>query len=423
MRNVFVLGLDPANLQTLYEAADVPEVAFHPLLSVAELIEAEELPLNELLERAEEQLEDAEHSIDAIVGYWDFPVSSMVPILCERFGLRSATLEAVLKCEHKYWSRLEQHASIEDLPNFALVDLDDDPPRPDLKYPMWIKPVKAFSSELAFRVNSEDELRDALDTIKAGIGRVGEPFQHVLDHAQLPREITDIGAQACLAEEAVSGQQVTVEGYKTGPEAEPHIYGIIDSHNYPGTSSFQHYQYPSSLPEHVQQRLADTSRQVINRIGLDSVAFNIEYFWNSETGAINLLEINPRHSQSHAILFELVDGAPNHQCMVRLALGMDPDLPYRQGDYAVAAKWFVRRFTDGVVRSAPSDAELAELHRSIPGCGVELLAGEGDRLANLPEQDPHSFAYATVHVGAADEQELAGKYEQAVANLPFEFSE
>lgn len=122
---------------------------------------------------------------------------------------------------------------------------------------MWLKPVKSFSSELAFKVTDDEEL------------------------------------------------------------------------NYPGTSSFQWRQYPSQLPLPMVERMREVSRRVIERIGLDNSTSSIECFCEPESGEVRLLEINPRHSQSHAELFEYVDGVPNHHCMVNLGLGRDPQLPHR----------------------------------------------------------------------------------------------
>lgn len=415
--NVFVLGLDDENRRTLESIPEYSEYCFYPLLTVDELIGGD-IRLAELLNKAEAQLDSFNGRIDAIVGYWDFPVSSMVPILCQRRGLPSASLEAVLKCEHKYWSRLEQQKSTREYPRFALVDWDDEAPPSNVGYPMWIKPVKAFSSELAFRVSNDEEFREALATIRSGVGRVGEPFEFALSYVDLPSEIAAVGGQACLVEEAVSGRQVTVEGYNDGDGV--HVYGVIDSHNYEGTSSFQRYQYPSQLPGEVLDRLIIVSKSVIEQIDLRSL-FNIEYFWNPDTGSVYILEINPRHSQSHAMLFDQVDGAPNHQLMLRLATGHEPELPSRRGPYAVAAKWFYRRFEDGVVRRSPTADEIRALEHDLPGVAVEIAVQEGDRLSGLPEQDSYSYNLAVIHVGAGDEQELHKKYEQCVDALPFEF--
>jgi hypothetical protein len=121
--NVFVLGLDEHNERILQKLSDAEQYRFHSLLPIEELMRGEEIPLRGLLDKAAGQLADFDESIDAIIGFWDFPVSSMVPILCSRFGgLCCASLEAVVKCEHKYWSRLEQQKVIEELPRFGLVD-------------------------------------------------------------------------------------------------------------------------------------------------------------------------------------------------------------------------------------------------------------------------------------------------------------
>lgn len=415
--NIFVLGLDELNRAELEE---LPGYRFHPLLDVAELTEAEEIDLTALLVKARRQLESFDGRIDAIIGYWDFPVSSMVPILCRDFGLPAVSLRAVVACEHKYWSRLEQEKITDAHPAFGIVDLADSPRPPSgVGYPMWLKPVKGYSSALAFRVHDDDEFNDAVEQIRQGIGAIGKPFDYVLSMLDLPEEIAAVGGEACLAEAAVSGDQVTVEGYVYNGEVR--AQGVIDTINYADTSSFLRYQYPSRLPAEVVDRLIDISKRVIAQMGLDNSTFNIEYFWEAGSGAINLLEVNPRLSQSHARLFEAVDGAPNHQCMVRLAMGEDPELPHRRGEYDFAGKWFLRRFSDGVVRRVPTADEIAEIQRSIPGVAVEIIPTEGERLSELPGQDSYSYELANIFVGASDEADLTDKYDRCVDALHFEF--
>jgi|SRR5690606_24814261 len=115
-RNVFVLGLDQGNLDQLRNIPGTDDCVFHGLLTEEELVSGEQVALGELLDKAERQLADFDGTIDAIIGYWDFPTSSMVPILCRRHGLRSASLDAVVTCEHKYWSRLRQQEVIDEYP-------------------------------------------------------------------------------------------------------------------------------------------------------------------------------------------------------------------------------------------------------------------------------------------------------------------
>jgi hypothetical protein len=417
MTNVFVLGLDEQNRATLSALPGAEQYRFHQLMTREELVK-DEMEWDSTLAEAQDRLDAFDGRVDAVVGYWDFPVSSLIPVLCARRGLPCASLEAVLKCEHKYWSRLEQSRSIDEHPRFGLVELDDRAPPDGVRYPLWLKPVKAFSSALAFRVHDDEEFRSALEEVRAGIGGIGGAFDAALRHAQVPDDVAEAGGQVCLAEEAVSGHQVTVEGYDDGEEFR--IYGIIDSYNYEDSPSFERYQYPSKVPREIVDRLHDVSRRVIRQIGLRSV-FNIEYFWDPDSGNVALLEINPRHSQSHARMFEQVDGVPNHKCMVDMGLGRTPDFPHRQGEHAVAAKWFYRVFEDARVVRAPTGEELAEVERRIPGVSVEIEAPQGIRLSEMREQDSYSYGLAVVHVGASDEQELHRKYAECLRALPFEF--
>ncbi|MDQ1006113.1 hypothetical protein QFZ82_000598 [Streptomyces sp. V4I23] len=420
-KNIFVIGLDDANLHTLLNVPNAREYRFHPLLTTQEL-QVGEVSVPGLLEKAEGILNAFDGSIDAIVGYWDFPVSTLVPILSERYGTRSTSLESVVKCEHKYWSRLEQQKVVEEHPRFGRVDLEARDPRPPegVRFPMWLKPALSYSSELAFGVKNEEEFRAAVEEIREGVGRVGRPFQYILDQLDLPPEMEGIGGQVCLAEEALSGIQVAVEGYVHHGEVT--VYGALDSINYPDSSSFLRHQYPSTLPEPVVRRLHDVSERVIRRIGMDSATFSIEYFYDPRTDAINLLEINPRHSQSHAELFEFVDGVPNHHCMISLALGKDPSLPKGAGRYKTAAKWYYRWFADGVVHDVPSDEDLRRIEREIPGVRVDMVPEEGQRLSQMPEQDSYSFELAHVFTGGDSEEDLREKYDRCVAALDLTFN-
>src|SRR5690625_3887573 len=357
--------------------------------------------------------------VDAIIGFWDFPVSSIVPLLRERYGLPTTDLADVVKCEHKYWSRLIQQQVIEEIPKFGLVDpYRDVLPPAGISFPMWIKPVKSFASMLAIRADNQIEFEEALRTIRGGIGRLGDPFDALLDYVEVPPEIANVGGHMCIAEEALTGQQVTVEGFRH--EGEIFTYGIIDSIHYEGASSFLRYQYPSGLPNHVQERLIDISHRVVGALGLEGMTFNIEYCWDPTTDAVMLLEINPRHSQSHADLFAHVDGMTNHDILLRLAHNEKPELPTGGGRSNVAATWFLRRFTDGIVQRHPSPAEIAEIEAANPDVSIEITAHAGDRLSQLHGQDNYSYRLATVFVGAADVGELAEKYRRAAGALQFE---
>jgi biotin carboxylase len=418
--NVVVLGLDEENLALLRRVPDAHRYEFHGLMTIGELQQGDEIPIDDLLREAESRIAAFDGHIDAIVGFWDFPVSTLVPVLCRRFGLRGASLESVLRCEHKYWSRLIQREVIDEYPPFAAVDLDDPRPPAEVGYPLWLKPVKSFSSRLAFEVTDDDEFAAAVAELRDGVGRVGEPFEYLLEMVDLPPEVADAGGQAALAERALSGNRAAVEGYVQNGQVV--VYGVLDSLIYPGVSSFLRHQYPSQLPESMRDRLVDVSQRLMRKVGFEDATFSIEFFCDPDTGEVNVLEVNPRHSQAHADLFEQVDGFPNHHYMIKAALGEDPGPP-GQGPYRISARWYLRRFSDGLLRRGPSPEEIAAVENELDGVRVQRVAPDGVRLSDLPGHDSYSYELAEIIVGAADPDELQDKYDRCVAALPFEFED
>jgi biotin carboxylase len=424
--NVFVVGLDEFNRAKLEATAEETGCTFQPLLGIDEVIPERDYPLAEKLAKAISIVEASPGGADAIIGYWDFPVSLMVPLLAEHFGLRAPRFDAVMRCEHKYWSRLVQRrVAPEHVPAFEAVDPFDDASVAGIGVapPYWLKPVKSFGSHLGFRIGNEDQLRAAITAIRGGIGDIGEPFNDFLARVQLPDEVASVDGLHCISEAMIGGRQCTLEGFVH--QGQPRIYGVVDSIRYPNQSTFARYQYPSQLPRAVVDRMATIAERVIREIGLDDTPFNIEFFWRERNNQLWLLEINPRISQSHGDLFEKVDGIPHHRIAIDLALGRRPQWHHGSGPFRHAGKFFLRHFEDAVVKRVPSAAEIATVSERIPGTLVEILAHEGMRLSELSaqDQDSYSYTYAVLFIGADNRQQLLQRYQQCLELLPFEFGE
>jgi len=119
-KNIFVFGLEPYNLSKLQGIHNSDQYRFHSPLEYDEVVKPLDYPYEEMLQKAERQLRDFPGTIDAIISHWDFSADTMLPILCRKFDLKSPSLEKVLMCGHKYWSRLEQQKYIpEYIPDFC----------------------------------------------------------------------------------------------------------------------------------------------------------------------------------------------------------------------------------------------------------------------------------------------------------------
>lgn len=420
--NIFVVGLDAFNLAQLQALRHASAYRFHSLISYEEIKGGERFPVREFLHEAEHTLGNFPDSIDAIVGYWDFPVSTLLPIVRHYHDLPGPTLEAVLKCEHKYWSRQLQKEVVPALvPPFEEVDpfRTDAIERCSLDYPFWLKPVKAASSHLGFLVHNQTEFRRRLSIIRQRIARFAEPFNHIMAMAHLPPEIAAVDGNHCIAEGIISaGRQCTLEGYVHAGKV--HVYGIVDSiREGRHRSCFSRYQYPSTLPRRIQSRMIAATNKVLMHMGYDDSPFNAEFYWHADTDAINLLEINTRISKSHCPLFKMVDGEYHHAVMIEVALGRRPEFPYREGRFRIAAKFMLRRYRDGVVRTVPAREDIERVKQSFPGAEVLLHVEPGMRLSSLPDQDSYSYEIAVLFLGADNQQQLLVNYHMALDLLPF----
>lgn len=420
MQTIAVVGFnDFAEEYLAARLGDSAAVRFVPALTREEIIITEKgFPFEERLEMAASRIE-AEKP-DGIITYWDFPSSLLTPLLAERYGFTYASLDSTLKCGHKYWFRLEQ-AQVLDTPAFDAFDPFADDPRAhiDLDYPFWIKPVVGHSSMLGFEITDRQAFDAALTEIRRDIEALTAPFSYPLSQGNLPRKLRDAGATMCLAEELISaGDQYTIEGYVHAGEVR--VYGVVESVREPNGHTFNRYQYPARLGRDTQARMEDVAERLMRQIGYDDCPFNMEFFHEPESGTLHVLEVNARLSQSHAHLFDKVDGQPHVRIAVDLALGRSPHWESGKGPDAVAAKHFLRRTEDGRVRRVPDTAQLEQVDNEVPGVIVELKVAEGERLSEVPEQEEYSYELADLFIGGSDEDELLRKYERTKELVSFD---
>jgi len=430
-KNVFIVGIDEFNQEKLRHFAN-GKFRFHGLSTHDEVMRLVDFAshesdprsvVDEFVKSLELALDNFQEPVSGVAGYWDFPVTSIVPLICRDRRLPGPSLESVLKCEHKYWSRVEQSKVLRDVPPFDVINPFEaqDVAGVDVPLPFWLKPVKAAGSDLGFKIENQADFSLALGTIRANIGPYAEPFNYFLEKVDLPGELRGIDGHYCLAEGVIRGWQCTLSGYVHNNKC--HIYGVVDSLRYDSTSSFLCYEYPSRLPEEVKDYMKDAASTLMTSIGYNQAAFNMEFFWDSESGEINLLEVNPRVSQSHSDVYEKVDGVAHLKIMADLAVGNKPHFPHFKGRWNCAGKFFMRRFQDGTVRRVPSDAEVNALESRFENTLIEIMPEEGKRLSNLQRQDSYSYELAHIHLGANSHDELHRKFKECSEQLPFEFED
>ena len=419
-RNIFIVGRDDFNFSKLQQLPQAEFCDFHAALELSAIRNVAHFDMPGLIDEAIRTMSAFPGTVDGVVSYFDFPGTVMVPILARYFNLPGPDLQAVLKCENKYWSRLEQKKVIPDnIPQFRVFDPFDDLAfdRLNLLPPFWIKPIKSYRSFLAFLINSRHQFNEAMAICRSKGDLISAPFAWLMEHYSQADELAAM-RETFIAETLIGGAQCTLEGYVLNGNVT--VYGVVDSVREQNSSSFSRYEYPSSLPLEIQHRMIEVTRLALNQIGLDNTPFNVEFFYDQTTDQVWLLEINPRASQGHADIFEKVHGIPNLSVMVDLALQRKPKPMQRSGDFNLAAHFMLRTLEAGTVERIPSQTAIDTLTRRQPGTIVRVNVTPGQHLDDLQGQDMYSYELASVFIGGRDQIDILDKYDEALAALQFD---
>lgn len=370
------------------------------------------LRVRDPLDEMEAILRGLPDHVEAVVSTDDFPGSTLAAALARRLGLKGPSPAAVLIAQHKYLSRRRQARAVPDaVPGFAAVDAAA-PRALALRYPWIVKPVKSFFSVGASRVDGQADLPDALRRASLPTDFYA-PFEALLERYAA----ATLGSRRVIVEECVTGTQATFEGCVMEGRMLP--IGVVDSVLHPGTLAFERFDYPSRLPDNIQQRMADLARAVIDELEYDDGLFNIEFMYDAASGRLSIIEINPRMASQFADLYEKVDGFNSYDVLLAVALRRAPFIPRGRGPYAVAASFVLRTFEDCDVADVPSPETVREIERAYPGARVDVLCTRGVRLSHQM-QDEESYRYGAISLGAADSTQLREAYAECRPRLSFD---
>jgi ATP-grasp domain len=317
--------------------------------------------------------------LDGVIGTKDRS-ALLASLVAERRGLASPTPQALLACQHKPTSRdLQRTVAPEATPPFSRVGLLPPPFAP----PYWVKPVVGRLSQNARRVDDPHELRRLHEDGYA------DGYASIAELAGLPRE----AAHGFLAEKLLTGLEVTLEGYVYRGRLT--TIGVTDSLKYPGTNSFERFEYPTCLDAERRAELADVARRVLPALGFDNGFFNMEFFVGPD-GPAQLIEVNGRLASQFAPLVRALQGRSPYEALFRLACGDDPEWRSDEPE-GVAVSYCLRVFDDAYVGAVPD-----------PEPGLEVLVRPGMRLSQQGVNDAQSYRLAIFsEVGATREEAVA----------------
>ena len=345
-------------------------------------------------------------------------------LLAERMGWPGTSVNAVLACQHKLYARqvLNRVCPEASIPA-QVLDAEYGAAIPHgLTYPAFVKPVKAAFSILAQVVRSREELHrhTRFGAWELWIIRhLVEPFERVFQK-RLPGNTS---AHRLMVEESVNAPQFNLDGFVWQGKAE--MLGVVDAVMYPGTQAFMRWDFPSRLPDSVQQRALQYAQKFLSEVGFDHGLFNMEFFHDAATDKITIIEFNPRMASQFSDLYLRVRGFDLHACALALANGQHPQTAMTVPPSAsVASSLVYRSFNTAKKISMPGPDQTSKVRQHFPD-SLLMPFPKGQSAIDRDFKWLGSYRYGIAHVGGrdwADLQRRAGQL-SALLGWPTPFSE
>jgi hypothetical protein len=250
-------------------------------------------------------------------------------------------------------------------------------------------------SQNVFRIDDEEALL-ALHELDRYTGRYAE--------IAALAGVDPASVHGFLAEALLSGLEVTLEGYVHGGVVT--MIGITDSVKYPGTLSFERFEYPSALSAARQAELAAVAARVLPALGFEAGFFNVEFFVPQE-GPAQIIEVNGRIASQFAPLMLGVHGRSSYDALFELALGRDPRWEVGEPT-CVGISYCLRVFEDAYVEAVPD-----------PEPDLEVLVRPGVLLSEQGANDAESYRLAIFTGFGETREEAVERCRERAAALSF----
>jgi ATP-grasp domain-containing protein len=327
---------------------------------------------------------------DGVIGTKDLS-ALLAAILAERRGLPGPTPASILALQHKPTSRdVQRLVAPESTPKFCLLE-DGIPCNP----PFFVKPVVGRLSQNTYRIDDLSEL-----------AKLHEADLYTNRYAEIAALAgwDPAKAHGFLGEELLSGDEVTLEGYVHGESVV--TIGVTDSVKYPGTFSFERFEYPSRLSEERQAELSDIASRILPALGFEGGFFNVEFFV-PEDGPAQIIEVNGRIASQFAPLVLALHGRSTYDALFELACGQDPHWETGLPDGA-AVSYVMRVFEDAYVEAVPD-----------PEDNLEVLIRPGLPLSAQGTNDAQSYRLAILYESGETREEAGARARARAAGLNF----
>jgi hypothetical protein len=333
-------------------------------------------------------------------------------------SLIGPSFQGILNCQNKFISREIQKNN---LPEYAVeFFLDDGISENNQLEEFFAKPVKSSYSFAAGKYSSLAELR----------GFAKEQNQRLVEHNMFHTEclkFAGFGAESTeyqtankyICEEILDGEQFDIDGYMLNGKV--NIIGFSKVVFYQDSGTIERNELPYHLDEYYQEQINSLTEKLTKGVGIDNSFFNIEIRINFQTKRVSIIEINSRMAVQFERLYRSLYDFSMIIAACDIAVGKAPnqiDKSKRNFNFCYSCQ--PRYNNDQYVVKAPSDADVARIHKSFPGTKFLNICSEGDKLSDY-KQPKNALGYCIVDVAGNSHEEVLENLDMIVKEAGYEF--
>jgi len=297
--------------KALQELDDKYNYHFLEDLSFQPLQESADFDILAYVNRAKSYLK--KHGIENVLYTHD--VGSLIAgALHEESGVIAPSVESMFLCLHKFYSRKKEISPIKS----SWIDLKKSE-NFEITFPCYLKPALLAGSFYQYKIENENDLKNALKYAKSSIPKVSKMFydffSKYIDQAKYPLSNKNM----MLVEEIVIGSQHCVEGFVDN-EDKIYIWAVSDQNYFPKHPLvIDHFTAPTHLNSEKQKKVIDLAVETVKRHGIKNGFWNVEIWIQKDQCFVT--EINGRSAATWHKLYEGVFGKSLYLAMSDLACG------------------------------------------------------------------------------------------------------
>jgi len=354
---------------------------------------------------------DRNHS-DLVLGIAD-STSMFVSCLAKKLNHKYVSTNSIITMQHKgLFAKFATKYFPKHILSTSYINTNSSKIPTNLKYPLFIRPVRSNLSMSAYRVDSRTKLINILQQPISSKRKVARDWYIKLIKAVKLDIPYGLDINSYIIQPYLRAEQFTLDGFITNKKLK--ILGITRSVLTKDQHSFDRFEFPVFVPVHIMKKLEHILNQIILHSKLNNTAFNLEFFITASDNVI-IIELNTRISAQFIPLFLQRYIKHPLEMNIEAAQGIFTNISVKKSPM-LATCFILRKKFDSLVLRIPTKEEIKELTKSKFVIEIKIFSKENTKLSDSG-QDEYSYRYASIVIKGSSKSAINREYLKTKSKL------